>query len=245
MRGRPVGDRTDLRAARDEVAGRGLARLSGPQQEHSLAAQLPEHLLGERGGGGRDGRGALADRRLDAHAPARVQGLAEEPVEKRPRRAGLEGGPHLTEDLALAGDERVQAAGDAEEVERRRLVAEAVQRRPQLVGTVTGQVEQRLHAELLGALVAHEVELGAIARREHDRLRAQLAGERGRGARVERDTLAQLDRRIVVRDADEGEVHEAKWVSGRTTATRAKPPRLSRAALWPRQPSCRSTSNAT
>ena len=56
-----------------------------------------------------------------------MERLAEHVVEQRPGRAGLEGVAHLAEDLALAGDERVEPGGDAEEVERRRLVAQPVE----------------------------------------------------------------------------------------------------------------------
>ena len=44
----------------------------------------------------------------------------------------------------------------------------------------------------------------------------ELAGERGGAVGVDGDALPQLDGRLAVRDADEGEPHEAKWVSGRT-----------------------------
>ena len=63
-----------------------------------------------------------------AHALADGERLAEHAVEQRPRRAGLVRGAHLAEDLALAGHERVEPGGDAEEVQRRRLLVQAVER---------------------------------------------------------------------------------------------------------------------
>ena len=140
-----------------------------------------EDLLRERGGRGRDRRGALGDRRLGAHLLAGVQRLAEEPVEQRPGRARLEGGAHLAEDLALAGDERVEPGGDAEEVERGRLVARAGRRPAQLVLGEPADLGERVERAAL-RVVADEVELGAVARREADRLAAvgELRGELAR-----------------------------------------------------------------
>jgi hypothetical protein len=240
---RAVRDGRDLRAAGDEVARGGLADLARAEEQDAPACELAEDLLRERRRSrGHRGR-ALPDRRLDAHALADVQGLPEEPVEERPRRAGLVRRAHLAEDLALAGHERVEPAGDAEEMQRRALVAEPVERRPQLARAAAREPFQRRDGRLLGALLAREVELCPVARREDHGLLAQVVRERRRRRAVERDALAQLDRGAVVRDADEGQLH-AKWVSGRTTATSAKPARLSSAARRPRRPSCRSTSSA-
>ncbi len=58
----------------------------------------------------------------------------------------------------------------------------------------------------------------------------QPLGERTAGVQVQRDALAQLDRCSVVRNACEGQLHEAKWVRGRTIATSAKPARIRSAA---------------
>ena len=174
-----------------------------------------------------------------------MQRLAEEPVEQRAGRAGLEGAPHLPEDLALAGNERVEPGGDAEEVQRRRLVPEPVERGGEIGGAVARELRHRRDGFVLGVLLAREVELGAVARRQHDRLAAEPLGAAAPArVEVERDALPQLDRSAVVRDADERQRgHEAKWVSGRTMATSAKPTRLSSAARRPRHPSWRSTSS--
>ena len=53
----------------------------------------------------------------------------------------------------------------------------------------------------------------------HDRLAAppELRGESSGAVRVDGDALPQLDGCLVVRDADEREAHEAKWVTGRTS----------------------------
>ena len=62
--------------------------------------------------------------------------------------------------------------------------------------------------------------------------RASAAG----AGRVDSDALAQLDGCLAVRDADEGEPHEAKWVRGRTIATRANPATSRTANRRPRSP---------
>ena len=200
---RPVGDRADRRAARDEVARRELAHLARADEEDALPGELLEHLLCERSAGGGDGGRALGDRRLDPDPPADVQGLAAEAVEERARRAAFVGRAHLAEDLALAGHERVEACRDAEEMQGGRLVAQAVEDAGELGGAVAGQLGQRRDGSVLRVVFAGEVELGAVAGREHHALLAQTGGELGCSRRLERDTLAQLDRRCVMRDADE------------------------------------------
>ena len=137
---RPVRDDGDVRPARDEVPRRRLAHLPGAEHEHPPSREIVEDLLRERGGGRRHRRGALADRRLEPHPAAGVQRLPEELVEERAGRARLERGPHLAEDLALAGDERVEAGGDAEEVQRRRLVPQSVERGGEVGAAVAGEL---------------------------------------------------------------------------------------------------------
>ena len=73
-------------AARREAAGRELADPAGADQQHAPAREVAEDLLRERGGRGRDRRGALADRRLRADALAELERLAEDPIEQRARR---------------------------------------------------------------------------------------------------------------------------------------------------------------
>ena len=141
-----------------------------------------------------------------AHLAAGVQRLAEEPVEQRPGRADLVRGPHLAEDLALAGNERVEPGGDAEEMERGGLVAQPVERRLELVGPSAGERASASTASLAPRRLARRrrARCGCTSRgtTASPPVRASRARARGRVA-VERDALAQLDRRVVVRDADE------------------------------------------
>ena len=74
---------------------------------------------------------------------------------------------------------------------------------------------------------------------------AAVSAAYGRTLTVEGHALAQLDRGPVVRDADEREPHDAKWVIGSTTATSTKESTTQRAARTPRRPrSWRSRSRA-
>ena len=123
----------------------------------------------------------------------------EEPVQERSGRAGLVGGAHLAEDLSLAGDERVEPRGDAEQMQRRGVIAQPVERRLDL-GL---ERDERIDRGALGGLpvLRRDIELGAVARREADGL-AERAGERRRMGPVERDALAELYGRAVMRCAD-------------------------------------------
>ena len=231
----------DLRAARAQVACGLLADLADADQQDPAAVQVAEDLLGERRGCRRHRRRALADRRLRANLAAGVQRLPEDAVEQLSGRARLVRGAHLAEDLALARYERVEAGGDAEEMERGRLVAQAVERGLDL----RLELGERRDRTLLGLVdvFRHDIELRAVARREADRL-AELSGEQCRMLTVERDPLSQLDRRVMVRGADENEAHHAKWVTGRASRTRitsAKPASATYAARRPDHPVVRST----
>src|SRR5690242_241872 len=86
-----------------------VAGAPGTEQEHAAAAEVAEDLLRERRGSGGHGRGALADRGLGADALAELQRLPEDAVEERARTRCVVGGSDLAEDLALAGNERVEA----------------------------------------------------------------------------------------------------------------------------------------
>src|SRR5580765_8435958 len=120
---RPIGDKRDVCASGQEIARGLLADLPRADEQDLASLEVPEHLLGERRRGGGDRRGAFADRRLYADFPTGVQGLAKHPVEEPPGSSGLVGAAYLAEDLALAGHERVETGGDAEQVERSGLVA--------------------------------------------------------------------------------------------------------------------------
>ena len=67
-------------------------------------------------------------------------------------------------------------------------------------------------ARVAADIVARDVQLGPIARRQHDRLaRGAARGERreraGQPVHVKIDALAQFDRRGLVTDSDEEQMH--------------------------------------
>jgi hypothetical protein len=227
---------------------RQLAHLARAEHQHPPAVELAEHLLCQRRTGRRHRGRRLADRGLDAHLPPGRHGLAEEPVEEGAGGPGLGGRAHLAEDLPLTGTSESKPAGDAEEVQRRRLVAQPVEHALEGRRLVAGEVEQRVaRGTVASGVLAGEVDLGAVAGREHHRLArlGERVRERGRTLTVEGHALAQLDRGPVVRDADEREPHDAKWVIGSTTATSTKESTTQRAARTPRRPrSWRSRSRA-
>ena len=126
----------------------------------------------------------------------------------RPGRVGRGGElvrlAHLAQDLRLARHERVEPGGDAEEMERG--VGAAALHQHGLEHEA-GALVERLASERLEPLgaVAGEVELGAVAGREHDRLDA-LAGEaRGERAGIlgrQVDALADVEPGRAVRHSD-------------------------------------------
>jgi hypothetical protein len=221
--------RASSRAASGEARRGELRDAPGADDEHATAAELSEDLLGERRRSRADRRGRLADRRLRADALPDLQRLAKRVVEQRARLHRLERVAHLAEDLALTGDERVQAGRDAEEVDGGRLVVQPVDDGLQLVPRDALERGERPFVRVVG-----DVDLGAVARREAHGI-AEVPRELRGFLRRERDTLAQLDGRDVVRDADERDAH-AKWPPAsarRTTITSAKPNSATYAARLP------------
>ena len=120
---------TSARAVSSPVSPAPTITTRRPRQ---VAERLPRELHGDRAAPRRSPR---ADRGLGAHALAGGERLAEEPVHDRARGAlderQLVGALHLTLDLGLADDHRVEARGHAEQVPGGVVVAQRVQvRRP-------------------------------------------------------------------------------------------------------------------
>ena len=207
----------DLRAARPQIARGLLADLADADQQDAAAVEVAEHLLGERRGRRRDRRGALPDRRLRPHLASGMQRLAKDAIEQQPGRTRLVGGANLAEDLAFARDERVETGGDAEQVQRGSLVAQAIERGLDLRLELCERGDRALLG--LAGVLRDDVELGAVARREAHGL-TELERQRRGGLTIERDPFAQLDRCVMVRGADKDEMHHAKWVAGRASRTR-------------------------
>ncbi len=158
-----VRDEDLLGSALEEARGRERAHLARADQEDPLAGERPDGALGQRRGGGRNRGGQRPHPGLVADALARVERQLERARQHRPGRVGLRGElvrlAHLAEDLRLAGKQRIEPRGDAEEVERRVDAAqlhEEVRVAEHRAGTGRGHVR----------IVACDVELGAVAGRE-------------------------------------------------------------------------------
>ena len=156
----------------------------------------------------------MTERRLAPHPPSDEQRGLEQPIQHRTRRrpAGLPRVAHLTVDLRLADDHRIETRHDAEEMLHRLAVASYV------------AVAARLGAKALAVQLPHgrcrlvlafdEIQLGAVARREQHRLtRSDLAAhalqERAHLARRIGEPLANLERCPVMAHADDDHRHGA------------------------------------
>ena len=231
-RGRAVGDDRDLGAARKQVAGRLLADLARTDEQDAAPSQVAEHLVGERSRRRGDRRRGLADRRLHSCPPASVERLAEEPAQHRPRCTRFERQPHLAEDLALARHERIEARSDTEEVQRRRLVLELVERVRERRLSLEQQRACGVSRVLLG--VVRDVELRAVTRRQADGFSPQAAASvdatpaasprssatRSRSATGARwcDTPTRV---ILIRDAPEADREAQRARNQRATRTQS------------------------
>ena len=120
VRGGAAGDRDLADALRAQVLRGERADLAGADDEHAPALETAEDLARQRDRRKADRHGALAERRLGAHALADVERPVEQLAEHRPgaaaSRGGLERVLHLAENLRLADDQRVETGGDAEQV---------------------------------------------------------------------------------------------------------------------------------
>ncbi len=190
-----------------------LARLAGAEDHDVALLQLADRAQREVHSDRGDADAAGADRGLRADPLARRQRGGEQAVRERPggagARRGFVGAPDLSLDLGLADDHRLEARRDAVELARGVAVARRVDRLGELGGTDAGAArEQPQHVALgLHRVADDEVDLGAVARRDHDRL-ADLVGRDGGAhellglALAEREAFAQRDRRGLVRDAE-------------------------------------------
>ena len=200
---RAAGDH-DLRPTRAQVAGGQLAHLAGAEEQRPAVLDAAQRGGRELDRGSRDRLGHVREARLGAHPLARPERILEEPVQQRPGRAGGQRGvvglAHLAENLRLARHERVEPGRHAEEVLDRLLVLPA---REHLAELEPGAALELLLRALAG--FAREVDLGAVAGREHDRLHAvarESSGELQRVAVGEEEPLAHLERRVAMRHAD-------------------------------------------
>ena len=117
---------------------------------------------------------------------------------------------HLAENLRLADDQRVEAGGDAKQVPRGFEVGELVDvRRAETARSMPWNSLKNVASSARAAVdvVARDVQLGAVAGRDHRHFAGRTAGrERPQrafeAARLEVEPLAQLDRRGAMTDSD-------------------------------------------
>ena len=233
---RAVGHHDLAHPVPEEGDRRRLGHAPGADDEHLAARQVGEDVLGQVEGDGRHRRRAGADVGLGAHALAHLERLAEELVEQRPARplldAELPGRAHLALDLALPDDHRVEAAGDAEELGRRAVLAQHVAGAGELVGRHPRVGHDGRGHRVLGAprVGRRDVDLGAVAGRERDGLGDLAAGDEAAQQRPalalgERGLLALLDRRGLVGEAEHEQRHartptsRTRWASSRAPAS--------------------------
>ena len=177
--------------------------------------------LGGHGHGGLRDRGDVAgDAGVGAGPLAGLEGVAEQEVEGGPGGAllagPLPGHLHLAEDLALAEHGRVEPGGHGEEVGDGRRVVVDVEVVAEVLGGEEGDLGEEVADVLVGAVepLGHRVDLGAVARGEHDGLGHVLAGDevverlRQRGI-ADGHPLEQVERRAPVVQPDDDDGHAA------------------------------------
>ncbi len=164
-----------------------LAGLARAEDHHVALLQAAEHAQREIDGYRRDAHAAGADLRLRTDALASRERCREQPVRERACHPGrhrrLEGALDLSLDLRLADDHRLQARGHPVEMARGVAVARRVDRLRQLGWANPCTAGEQAEHVALGLdksptrLAHHEVDLGAVAGGDHDRL-AHLGARR-------------------------------------------------------------------
>src|SRR3954454_14814171 len=144
--------------------------LTGPHPQHKPARQVAKRPLCELDGYGRHRNPAFGYAGLRARPLARGERAAKEAIENRPRGSlderELVSALYLALDLGLADDHRVEAGGDAEQMQRGVDGAARVQVGDQLGRWDTGLSGQHAESQRFGAhrVRCGEVELGPVAR---------------------------------------------------------------------------------
>jgi hypothetical protein len=219
-------DHDELRAPAHEQLRRGLGHLPRAHQQRSVAREVAEDLARQIHSDARDGDLPGADGRVGAHAFSDahrvVHRLAEGGAERALFLRELDGVLQLAEDLGLAHDEGVERGRHAEQVTHRVIAFGAGQVRAQDLPVAEEHVAhgalglgdlhdaRRAHAEPLAAGPGRHVHLDAVTRRQDHGLADGGLGEQARehlGQRLfgQRQALAHLERRVFVRQADDGD----------------------------------------
>ncbi len=170
----PVGDDEAPNTAVDEILGGELDHFAGSDEQRFAAFQPIENLSGQLDGGGTDRQPAAAYVGLGAGAFADFQGALEQLVDKKACGAAALGDfqslSHLTENLGLADDEGIDAAGDAKQMLSGIRVCELVEVAAELADIDTARCREELSKVVETSRVrVNTVDLRAIARGEEGR----------------------------------------------------------------------------
>ena len=178
-----VGDDDPAGAALGDDAGGQRAHRTGADDEHVGAVERAEDLPGLVQADGDEGPAGAVDAGLGVGPLADPQGLLDQVVEQPAGAAGVLRGaqpdPDLAEDLALADDHRVQAAGHREQVRHGAVLVVHVEVRGELVEVDAGVPRQQLGdlGDAAVELVDVGVHLDPVAGGQHHRLGGVVAGE--------------------------------------------------------------------
>ena len=208
-----VGHEHGLHASLAQGLGGELAILPRADHEHAPRVELPERAARQLDRHRRHRHPRAPDRRLGPGALASGERVAEQAVRDRPGGAfhqrELVRALHLTLDLRLAHNHRLEARRDAEQVPSGVHLARRVERAEQLGGRDARLARQRGQRGALGIhrIARHEVDLGAVAGGDGHglvdfRVRHEVAQHAGGSPLGQREALTQGQRRGLVRDPE-------------------------------------------
>ena len=179
-------DRHVANALRLHVLRGELAHFAGADHDDGAAVEAAENLAREGSRGVADRHGPRAQAGFRAHALADGKRGVEQAIEQRSGGVGVPGGAvrlfHLAEHLGFAHDERVEPGRDAKQVAGRFEIGDLVDVR--LDRRHLDAVKRADKRHQVGSrrrdVLAGDVQLGPVARREHRYLaaRARLARAR-------------------------------------------------------------------
>ena len=260
---RAIRDQHARNARVHEVLHRKLRHLSSADQQDDAIFQGSEDLSPELDGDEAHRHRVESNRRLGANAFRRRESRLHECREVPTDRPGVEADAisfaHLTEDLRLTDNHRIEARRDAEEMPDRGQIPVNVDVFLEVDSRQAAGPPQHVHhpiqARVVGA--ASRDNLDAIARRDNQRLVDRLSvdeiGERGPQFGIaEGQLLTDVNRGGAVVDAKKQNAHirqhhhgDSEWNpvenrrTVRLTTTRPNPTMAPIAARRPRQPDVR------
>ena len=209
-----VRDRDPLRARPGEICGTQFDHLAGANEEHALVRHPLENALGKMHRRRRHRHDVRPDRRRRAHFLRDGKSVLEQFVQQRAHRPSLFGTAgsvlHLTEDLRLAEDHRVEPARDAKDMPDRIALRIGIEIRRDFAQRQVMKTRQPVGSVL--RLLRGEVQFGAIAGRQDRRLAhrplvRQIMQRVVQALGLKRHLLANRERRRMVIQAKSIKLH--------------------------------------